>query len=683
MSMSLHQAEEVLMGGDRMRDLSILIFFVLASLSLSRDVYAQEQVWPNINAPGPRFNSGSKDAAVVVAIDEYSYVTHVPGAVDNGLAWVRFLSEDVGVPTRRIKPLFNNRATRESIEDEVAAMAAAVEPGGRLWFIFIGHGAASTDGTDGLLVGMDAQQSARSLYARSVSREALIQTMQKGKAAHVLMVLDTCFSGRNADGSAVVAGLQPLIPMRALHPPAQVSVLSAGKSDQLAGQLPGSARPAFSYLMLGALRGWADKDSDGAVSEREATDYTNEVLGLLLAGDRDQTPQLSSSSPERVLVGERGKHQRLEVAPPLQPVLRALVIPAKMPARVPDAPCELGRVRSADTAENCCYPGQVWASERCVGLLAPEACPAGYALTPDRQSCQELRCEQGKLHLGLGHCCWAGQGWSNAASRCVGVPQCPSSLSAQDEDCVKPASRSSMVGYALVPPGTFILGASGGDSDELPLSSVTLTNGLWVKTTEVTQAEWREVMGTSPSDCKYGCGGSYPVNNISWEESLLFLNKLSMREGLEPCYEKVGGRWSWTRGVRCEGYRMPTEAEWEHAASDAPSMLAQDKLAWFKDNSAGKAHPVATKAPNLYGLYDMLGNVWEWTWDVYGPYSLAPRVDPIAGGLIQSSDVRRVIRSGSWAHDERSCRASNRDRRTPASKSYILGLRPVRTQVAR
>ncbi len=266
---------------------------------------AQEELWPNLMAPGPQLGSGNKDVAVVVGIEDYWQVSDVPGAVGNALAWVRFLRQDVGVPQRRIKMLLNSDATAESIEKVVDEASKEVEPGGRVWFVFIGHGAASKDGKDGVLVGADARQSADSIYSRSVSREAMLGKLSRSRSAQVVAVLDTCFSGRTTEGGAVATGLQPLLIRKESAVKPKVTVFTAGRGDQFAGPLPGASRPAFSYLMLGALRGWADANRDGQVTEGEAVDYVDEQLAFLLSGKRSQSPELWTQDRNKPLLRGR------------------------------------------------------------------------------------------------------------------------------------------------------------------------------------------------------------------------------------------------------------------------------------------------------------------------------------------------------------------------------------------
>jgi hypothetical protein len=258
--------------------------------------------WPDLSRPGERQGGGEQDAAVLVGVRDYWEVPDVEGADENALAWSSYLHYMRGVPLGKIALLRNKDATREKIEAALSSALQQVGPEGTLWFVFVGHGAPSVDGRGGILIGSDAQQSARSLYARGVSREAVLEAISRGPQRRAVVVLDTCFSGRTGEGAPLAVGLQPLIPAReGLPAGAGVTVFTAGSGEQFAGPLPGAGRPAFSYLLLGALRGWADQDHDKAVTEREAQEYTQSALMFLLKGDREQTPELWSASPERAL----------------------------------------------------------------------------------------------------------------------------------------------------------------------------------------------------------------------------------------------------------------------------------------------------------------------------------------------------------------------------------------------
>jgi len=261
-----------------------------------------EDLWPDLSNPAKAQGGGEKDAAVIVGSENYLMVAKVPGARRNAQDWQAYLTETRNVPLEKVTLLRDNEATLEKMRKYAAKAASQVEPGGTLWFVFIGHGAPSRDGKDGLLVGVDAQQDADGLYARSLARRELLDILNKGKQARTVVLVDACFSGRSSSGEALVAGLQPLVLTRSAMTDIdhRTILLTAAKSDQFAGPLPKaeSSRPAFSYLALGALRGWA-ADANGKVTAAALIAFANKALGL--AHDRTQTPELSAGAAGAVL----------------------------------------------------------------------------------------------------------------------------------------------------------------------------------------------------------------------------------------------------------------------------------------------------------------------------------------------------------------------------------------------
>lgn len=178
----------------------------------------------------------------------------------------------------------------------------------------------------------------------------------------------------------------------------------------------------------------------------------------------------------------------------------------------------------------------------------------------------------------------------------------------------------------------------------------------------VTQELYFSVSGKNPSAFE---GLTNPVESVSWLNAVNFCNLLSAKEGRKLCYsihtesadlDKVA-----------DGYRLPTEAEWLYAcrAGNSKSRYGDiDEIAWYEKNSAGRTHEVGLKKPNDFGLYDMLGNVWEWCEDIY---------DSEVYGLY------RVFRGGGWSDPERGCLATNRRRSHPTYKIDDLGFRIVRS----
>ena len=212
--------------------------------------------------------------------------------------------------------------------------------------------------------------------------------------------------------------------------------------------------------------------------------------------------------------------------------------------------------------------------------------------------------------------------------------------------------------------GMFTMGATAEQGDdafdwEKPAHKVTLSS-YYIGQTEVTQELWTAVMGSNPSEFK-GNDSNLPVETVSWDDCQEFITKLNAATGRR--------------------FRLPTEAEWEYAARGGNKSKGYkysgsnnlDDVAWYDDNSGSKTHAVAMKSPNELGIYDMIGNVWEWCQDWYGDYEKGAQNNPTG----PSSGSDRVIRGGSWYYFARRCRSSYRHSGEPSNSGGDLGLRLV------
>ena len=257
--------------------------------------------------------------------------------------------------------------------------------------------------------------------------------------------------------------------------------------------------------------------------------------------------------------------------------------------------------------------------------------------------------------------------------------------------------------WVTIAAGAFIMGSvpselCRGEADETQ-HPVTLTHDFVMQATEVTRGQFQRLMGYDPSQVA-GCTESCPVETVNWHEAAAYCNALSTGEGRASCYACTGSGTAVTCGdapaygaaeiYHCLGYRLPTEAERERAyRAGTTTMLYSgpiavctgsdgnaDAIGWHSGNSGGTPHPVAQRAANAWGLYDMAGNLWEWCHEWYQIDLGSAAVTDPWGVAIGS---QRTVRGGSWRDDLGFMRAANRSHPEPSDRSDETGFRCVRT----
>lgn len=257
----------------------------------------------------------------------------------------------------------------------------------------------------------------------------------------------------------------------------------------------------------------------------------------------------------------------------------------------------------------------------------------------------------------------------------------------------KELSVSDGQNLVLVEGGEFQMGSYNGDPDETPVHPVKVPS-FYMGQYEVTQAEWNSVMPSNPSQFR---GNNLPVDNVSWYDAIEYCIRRSEAEGLTPCYSidrnaidpnnnrtDGGPRWLVQVNWDANGYRLPTEAEWEYAARGGKHQSGYeyagsnylDDVSWHIGNSGGRSHNVGQKQANELGIYDMSGNVREWCWDTYSKqtYSLSPFNFPV--GAVKGST--RILRGGSWSNKSDFSRVAYRNHSDPEMRKSSFGLRVVR-----
>ncbi len=232
----------------------------------------------------------------------------------------------------------------------------------------------------------------------------------------------------------------------------------------------------------------------------------------------------------------------------------------------------------------------------------------------------------------------------------------------------------------FIPSGSFTMGSpedeAGRNPDEGPQHQVTLTNSFYMSKYEITQSQWQTVMGNNPAAIR---GNNQPVEKVSWFDCIQFCNTLSTLMGKAPVYDESGDNFN----LDTEGFRLPTEAEWEYACrattttryywGDDPDNSEIGEYAWYEENSNLTTHIPGMKLPNLWDLFDINGNVWEWCSDWYGPYSANTQTNPTG----PQSGTQRSVRGGGWYAEPVELRSAHRERLEPEETFGNLGLRIV------
>ncbi len=321
----------------------------------------------------------------------------------------------------------------------------------------------------------------------------------------------------------------------------------------------------------------------------------------------------------------------------------------------------------------------------------------GLACEDDGNKCSADVCKAGACtHPPLLEECEGYCGMSPSGCRdCGGCPL--GSICGKDRRCLAFAE------FVRVEAGNFLMGSPetepGRDADPAVerQREISLTLDFEIQATEVTQEQFKELMGYSSSFFE-DCGGACPAEMVSWHEALYFANELSKKAHLPECFQCEGNppevlchlSEKYAKPQDCEGYRLPTEAEWEFAVRAGteeafysgeirevgcglePNM---EKIGWYCGNAENKTHPIKKKKPNALGLYDVAGNVSEWVWDWYAPYGSGSEADPTGTAIGDG----RVARGGSYQYYSRYGRSANRRHFYPGSHNAYLGFRLARS----
>ena len=594
--------------------------------------------------------------AVVIGVNEYldPKIPALKYCVADARKLFETLTKQGGFDPERVLLITDDqtrahlRPLRLNLQRQIGDWLENCRPEDTVVVTFSGHGFVARDTGEGFLAPADCEKD--NLRATGFPTERLRQMMRNCQARQKLLILDCCHAGAVRSGEPTGASGEEL--SQAFTQAQGLITLASSRRDEVSHAWSDKQQGLFTYFLVEGLAGAADFDGDGVVNVDELYRYTYEKVPL--AAQRELNAR---QRPVRVIGPETEgvfALSRVAIAPrPLNTALVATFIVREENANgrlVEGATVELFHRGPDGTRPSLLATGRTDSSGRVqvpVNLSLSQQAQGTFAASVSHaESSRNYNLEK----------------FPHSRSYALYVPRVTTPMQAG-----RTIENSIGMKLALIPAGEFLMGSPDNDRDawesEQPKHTVRITKPFYMGVTEVTQEQYERVMGTNPSIFK---GAQLPVERVSWEDAVKFCRELSALPA-----ERSAGR----------VYRLPTEAEWEYACragsktkwsfGDAEPSLGE--YAWYHSNSGEKTHPVGTKKPNAWGLYDMHGNVWEWCSDWYAEayYANSPLDDPTGA----TSGSSRVLRGGSWAHNARSCRSAYRDGSTPSDRSNYLGFR--------
>jgi len=644
---------------------------------------------PRIDDPLRTGQTAGEDSAVVIGIEEYPFLElDVPYASRDAEAFESLAIYTLGIPPSRVHLL--RSPTSAQMIKSLQRAGEETGPDGKVYVFFAGHGASSTEGQR-LILGADVPYDL-DLFEDSGLSLARVQRLVGVGGAHVVLMVDACYIGVGRTGGALIEGGRAYVPRSALETEPRSTVWNAAGFDEVAGPLDAAQHGAFSYFAIGALRGWADGELDGEPDGRVSTEEANRFVTRALkeVGIRSQHPSLSGE--EGVLAAGRN----LEGAPDLMALRQTVPTAGRTGAgAAPSGGAKASTDGGLDIAELARRAEAAREAEAALQVavqrelsdassrLKQDARGEWLALAsllehPDEHSREVVEAYVTKYELAA----VSVQGQTRSVE-VAQVDEAREWLRRHAAGLVSDAVGGTVLdqhGYEMVriAPGEFRMGSPSGEegrNDDERRHTVRISRGYALGTTEVTQALYEAVMGDNPSRFK---GDRNPVEQVSWHDAVTLCNRLSEQEGLEPAYRISGTTVTWDRSAN--GYRLPTEAEWEYAARGGEGHVYAGSadigdVAWYGLNSGRRPHEVGKKRANGWGLYDMTGNVWEWVWDKYGDYPSGSVTDPVGS----SAGYRRIYRGGSWSIQPKFARVAHRAKDDAVFQDSDLGFRLART----
>lgn len=625
------------------------MLLLLAGLALAQDLLD----------PHPGSVVHPHDLALIVTIDDYTSLPPIPYADADADAFATWLLHTHRVPAHRIQRVED--PTARTFGQILHRTLQRAHPDGTIWVHVVAHGAVSPgDGLHRILAAdtrLDDLESAVALEK--------VETALADAPGQAVLVLDLGFSGVTREAGELIPGTL----FRATPPPPPPDVLTwyGAAPDSSAPAVPGVGHGLFTWSVVGALRGWADGEltgrPDGRVTAEEAQHY---VRRAATAFGATTPPPLALHGP---LLARTLAEGRLEVGPDLAAVA-AQAGPATWPLTPTDPDALAWRALETDLREQVAErAARAWSQARNLYMIGHPDGPTAVRRFLQTYSAISYLVDGREI--------------------IVTAPQAREARALMGGRQLASLDRPTMV---KVPIGDFYVGSPAGEvgrrSDET-LHSVTLTRPFALARTEVTARQWRDVMGVPVGDDT----SDLPVHGVRWLDAIEFCNRLSLLDGLEPAYEVAGRHVTWRQDL--DGWRLPTEAEWERAARwggthwpgfDRPELACS----WgnvLDQSAAGPGAPFACRdgypGPSPVGRYnaseggldDLVGNVTEWTWDPASRHGAQREIDPLGDGPA----ARRIAKGCAWDGTPATCRPAARQLLPFDEPAPGVGLRLART----